>query len=375
MIQIKNQSQAWLAALCAAVAVLGLWAPPQAHAVRIKDLAHIQGVRSNKLYGYGLVVGLQNTGDSQNTRFTVQSVASMLARQGVRIPADRMQVRNVAAVMITAELPPFAREGDQLDVVVSSMGDARSLAGGTLVMTPLKGPDDKVYALAQGPLITGGVSVEAQGSSVQQGFPNSARVANGAIVEKEVELNWAKRGDIIVVLREPDFTTASRVATAINLALGNELATAQDGGTVSVRVPSSYKGRAADFVAAIERIDVVPDRKARIVINERTGTIIVGEEVQISTVAISHGTLTIEVRQSNELIQPYPFSLGTTGGQQNADVEIREDTKKLTVLKGGVSIGELAQALSSMGASPRDLTAIFQALKGAGALSAELVIQ
>jgi flagellar P-ring protein precursor FlgI len=375
MILNKNSGLAWVAALCALAAVLGLWEPPQAHAVRIKDLAHIQGVRSNKLYGYGLVIGLQNSGDSQNTRFTVQSVASMLARQGVRVPAGSMQVRNVAAVIVTAELPPFAREGDRLDVNVASMGDARSLAGGLLVMTPLKGPDDKVYALAQGSLSTGGVNVEAQGSSVQQGFPNSARVANGAIVEKEVELNWSKRGDITVVLREADFTTASRVATAINLALGNELALAKDGGTVSVRVPSSYKGRAADFVAAIERIDVVPDRKARIVINERTGTIIVGEEVQISTVAISHGTLTIEVRQSNELIQPYPFSLGTTGGQQNADVEIREDTKKLTVLKGGVSIGELAQALSSMGASPRDLTAIFHALKGAGALSAELVIQ
>jgi flagellar P-ring protein precursor FlgI len=370
---MKQVMRALLAG-CALLCAWG-WGPGAAEAVRIKDLAHVQGVRANKLIGYGLVVGLQNSGDSQNTRFTVQSVVSMLGREGVRVPAESIQIRNVAAVIVTAELPPFARIGDTLDVQVSSMGDARSLAGGTLLMAPMKGPDGVVYALAQGPLITGGVAVEAQGSSVQKGFPNAARVASGAIVEREIEMNWSKKGDILIALKEADFTTASRVATAINLALGNEVADAMDAGTVRVRVPSAYKNRAADFVAAIERIDVVPDRKARIVINERTGTIIVGEEVQISTVAISHGSLTIEVKQVNDLVQPYPFSFGTTAGVQNAEVEIKEETGKVAVLKGGVSIGELAQALAAMGASPRDLTAIFQALKGAGALGADLVIQ
>ncbi len=350
-------------------------APAPAHAVRLKDLAHIQGVRSNQLIGYGLVVGLQNSGDSQNTRFTVQSIVSMLGRMGMKVPAGTIQVRNVAAVMVTTELPPFSRIGDRLDIQISSMGDARSLAGGTLLMTPLKGPNDKIYALAQGPLIAGGVNATGQGSSVQKGFPNAAQVSGGAIVEREIETKFSRKGDILIALKDSDFTTASRITTAINLALGNELATTIDGGAVKVRVPTSYRSRTADFVAAIERIDIVPDRKARIVINERTGTIIVGEEVQISTVAISHGTLTIEVKQFNDLEQPYPFSLGVTAQVSNADVTITEEENPVSVLKEGISIGELAKALSAMGATPRDLTAIFQALKAAGALGAELVIQ
>lgn len=371
---MRRSIPAWVGAALMSLAVLMLL-PPDANAVRLKDLANIQGVRSNKLIGYGLVTGLQNTGDSRNTIFTTQSISSMLARMGIRVDPNRLNVRNVAAVMVTAELPPFARAGDKVDVQVTSLGDARSLAGGTLLMAPLKGPDDQVYALAQGPLTSGGVNAESQGSSVQVGFPNAATVSGGAIIEKEIPIKFANLNELTLALKEADFTTASRVSTAINLAMGSEVARTLDGGAVALRIPSSYRGRAADFVAAIERVDVVPDRKARVVINERTGTIVVGEEVKISTVAISHGSLTIEIKQENDFSQPYPFSLGTGAPVANSQVEIREETGKLTVINGSVSIGELAKALTSMGVSPRDLSSIFQALKGAGALGAEIVIQ
>ncbi|MBH23250.1 MAG: flagellar biosynthesis protein FlgA [Myxococcales bacterium] len=356
-------------------ALVTLAAPLDADAARIKDLANIRGVRANQLTGYGLVVGLQGTGDSQQARFTVQSVANMLTRMGIRIDPKTFITRNVAAVIVTAELPPFARVGDRLDVEVSSLGDAKSLVGGMLLMTPLLAADQNVYAVAQGPLVIGGFGSSAGGNSSQSGHLTVGRIADGALVERELESAFTKREQLIISLKQADFTTASRMATAINLATGAEIARTIDGGTIEVKVPPAYRDRAADFIASIERIDIIPDRKARVVINERSGTVVIGADVQISTVGISHGSLSIEVRKRNEVSQPYPFSLGGTVPFDNTEIEIAEESGEVTVLPGGVSIGDLAKALNAMGVSPRDLASIFQALKAAGALNADIIVQ
>ena len=349
--------------------------PVEAGAVRIKDLANVKGVRSNQLLGYGLVVGLQGTGDGKGTQFTIQSVANMLGRMGIRVSADQMRTKNVAAVIVTAELPPFASVGDRLDVSVSSLGDAKSLQGGTLLFAPLKAPDQRVYAVAQGPLTLGGFGASSDGASAQVGHLNAGRIASGAIVERELKTDFYKKDRLTVTLKTADFTTASRLATAINLAVGNEVAKTLDAATIDIMIPGNYKNRAADFVAAIERIDVTPDRKARVVINERTGTVVIGEEVRLGTAAISHGKISIEVRRNNEVVQPLPFSAGRTATNTNTEIKISEESGKISVLPGGVSIGELAKALNAMGVTPRELASIFQALKGAGSLDADIIIQ
>lgn len=374
MFDTKISRRSLLSALLTLLA-LSLGLPATAGAVRIKDLAKIKGVRSNQLIGYGLVVGLQGSGDGAGADFTVQSLANMLSRMGIRVSPQDVRTKNVAAVIVTTELPPFASVGDRLDIAVSSLGDAKSLAGGTLLFTPLKGADQQVYAVGQGPLTTGGVGASAGGSSSQKGYLNVGRISGGAIVEREIPGTFHKKGTLTLALKSADFTTASRMATAINLALADEVARALDGGTIEVWVPSNYRDRATDFIAAIERIDVRPDRIARVVINERAGTVVVGQEVQISTVAISHGTLSIEVRKFNEASQPYGFSRGETSVVENTEVEITEETGKVTVLPGGVSIADLATALNALGVTPRELASIFQALKGAGALNADIIIQ
>lgn len=354
--------------------VVLLGAAQVAEAARIKDLAKIKGVRPNQVIGYGLVIGLDGTGDSR-MQFTEQSLANMLSQLGIRVDPLKLRTRNVAAVMVTAELPPFSHTGDRMDVDVSSLGDARSLSGGTLLLTALTGGDGQVYATAQGALSSVGVGASAAGDTTQKGFLNAGRIVNGAIIEREMPNDFANRERITLSLKDADFTTASRTATAINLALGSEVARVSDGRTIEVNVPPAYKGRAADFIAAIERIDVTPDRAARVVINIREGTVVIGQEVTVSTVAISQGTLSIEIREQVDIEQPYPFSLGTTTAERNTEIEITEEGGELTVLPGGVSIGELAQALNAMGVSPRDMASIFQALKGAGALNADIIIQ
>ncbi len=365
--------QQWIMTVMAALAVFfGSIGP--AEAVRIKDLASIKGVRPNQLSGYGLVIGLDGTGDGR-TRFTEQSVANLLSQMGIRVDPAQLIARNVAAVIVTGELPAFANAGDKLDIEVSSIGDAKSLAGGTLLSTALSAGDGQVYAVAQGALSSVGVGASINGDSSQKGFLNAGRIVNGAIVERELKSDFAQRERITLSLKEADFTTASRTATAINLALGAEVARVSNARTIEVQVPTAYKGRAADFIASIERIDIEPDRKARVVINIREGTVVIGQEVTVSTVAISHGALSIEIREQVDTSQPYPFSLGTTQRDRNTEIEITEEDGKLTVLPGGVSIGELAQALNAMGVSPRDMASIFQALKSAGALNAEIVIQ
>ncbi|MBW2440716.1 MAG: flagellar basal body P-ring protein FlgI [Deltaproteobacteria bacterium] len=360
-------------AVCVAI-LLGIIG--QAHGVRIKDIADIKGVRTNQLVGYGLVVGLNGTGDSDDAIFTIQSFASMLERMGVTVKPDDIEVDNVAAVMVTADLPAFGRSGSRIDVLVSSIGDAENLQGGTLLFTPLKGADGQVYAIAQGPVSTGGFAAGSEsGSGVQKNHPTAGRVINGAIIEKEIASDFNNRQSLTLNLHRADFTTASRVAQAINIAFYDEIASTRDAGTIEVKVPEKYKGNTVALVTMIERLGVTPDIVSKVVINERTGTVIMGENVRISTIAIAHGNLSIEIKENSNVSQPLPFSRGgQTVVTPESQVLIEEGSNPIFLVESGVSIGEVVKALNALGVTPRDLIAIFQALKAAGALQAELEI-
>ncbi len=343
--------------------------------VRLKDVANVKGVRGNQLTGYGLVVGLGGTGDKNGTEFTVRSLASVLARMGIGVDADAIQVKNVAAVVVTATLPPFARAGSRIDATVSSLGDATSLEGGTLVLTPLFGADGEVYAIGQGPLSVGGFSVGGGGgSSVAKNHTTVGRLAGGATVERELDYAIERKDVFEVALRDPDFTTARRVAKAINRELGEGLAMAPDPGTVRVQVPPHFHGDVVSFLASVEAVDVSPDRAARVILNERTGTVVMGEQVTISTVAISHGALSVTIQIDNTVSQPLPFSEGETTPVVNDAITAVEEEARLTVVKESVTIDELVRGLNAMGVSPRDLISILQAIKAAGALSADLEV-
>ena len=354
--------------------VLGLTG--HAHGVRIKDIADIKGVRPNQLVGYGLVVGLNGTGDSDDAIFTIQSFASMLERMGVTVKPDDIEVDNVAAVMVTADLPPFGRSGSRIDVLVSSIGDAENLQGGTLLFTPMKGADGQVYAIAQGPVSTGGFAAGSEsGSGVQKNHPTAGRVINGAIIEKEIASDFNNKQSLTLNLHRADFTTASRVAQAINFAFYDQIASTQDAGTINVKVPEKYKGNTVALVTMIERLGVTPDIISKVVINERTGTVIMGENVRISTIAIAHGNLSIEIKENSNVSQPLPFSRGgQTVVTPESQVLVEEGSNPIFLVESGVSIGEVVKALNALGVTPRDLIAIFQALKAAGALQAELEI-
>ncbi len=344
-------------------------------AVRIKDLADINGVRDNQLVGYGLVVGLDGTGDGKKSLFTIQSMVSMLEKMGITVKASDIAVSNVAAVMVTAELPPFAKAGRRIDVLVNSIGDAKNLQGGTLLMTPLKAANGQVYAVAQGPVNTGGFSAEGQGGSVQKNFPTVGRVIDGALVEREVNINLNSRRSLTLSLRQPDFTTVTRMTAAINGLFYDRVADAQDAGTVEVKVPMAYLGNIVGLVAMIEKLEVQPDITARVIINERTGTVVMGENVRISTIAIAHGNLSIVIKESPQVSQPLPFSEGgETVVTPDTDLSVVEGENQLVVMPSGTSIGEVVNALNALGVSPRDLIAIFQAIKAAGALQAELEV-
>jgi len=348
-----------------------------ADAVRIKDIADIKGVRGNQLVGYGLVVGLEGTGDSSDSLFTIQSLASLLEKMGVTVqPADIDDVENVAAVMVTADLPPFASAGSRIDVLVSSIGDAENLQGGTLLFTPLKAADGGVYAVAQGPVSTGGFAVSGNsGDQVQKNFPTVGRVVGGALVEKEIYSNFNQKDALTLALHAPDFTTATRVAQAINRAFYSQLAHTENAGAIRVRIPENYLGKTVQFVTMIESLGVTPDMVSKIVVNERTGTVIMGENVRISTIAIAHGNLSIQIDESQNVSQPLPFSRGgETIVTPESDVLVKEGKNPLYLVESGVSIGEVVKALNALGVTPRDLIAIFQALKAAGALQAELEV-
>jgi flagellar P-ring protein precursor FlgI len=300
----------------------------------------------------------------------------MLQKMGVTVRAEDIESENVAAVMVTAELPPFARVGSQIDVLVSSIGDASNLKGGTLLFTPLKGADGQVYAIAQGPVSTGGFAVGGRdGGGVQKNFPTVGRVPGGAMIENEIALDFNRKKMLTFILHQPDFTTASRIARAINAAVNDRIARTQDAATVEVNVPPKYHGNVVELATLIENLGVTPDSISKVVINERTGTVIMGENVRISTVAIAHGNLSIQIRENFNVSQPLPLSRGgQTVVTPESNVFVEEGNKPLFLVESGISIGEVVGALNALGVSPRDLIAIFQALKAAGALQAELEI-
>lgn len=344
-------------------------------AIRVKDLVAIQGVRENKLSGYGLVVGLNGTGDKAGTgnEYTIRSVANMLRNMGIQVSADNLKMKNVAAVMVTASLPPFAKSSQKLDCTVSSLGDATSLAGGTLISTPLYGPDGKVYALGQGPVSVGGFAVSgATGTGVTKNFPTVGIVPSGAIVERSLDM--AMGPQVTLIMNNPDFTTANRLVRSINDKIGSEVASASDLSTIRLDIPESYQNRLVDFVAMVENVDVTPDNRAKVIVNERTGTVIMGSDVRISTVAIAHGNLSVRITEQPKVSQPLPFSPGVTTVVPQTGVTVEEGGKRLILLKSGISIGELVSAMNAIGVSARDLVIILQSIKRAGALYADLEV-
>jgi len=345
-----------------------------AAAVRIKDITDIKGVRQNQLVGYGLVVGLDGTGDGKRSKFTVQSMAALLEKMGLAVNPDDIKSKNVAAVMVTANLPPFARMGSRIDVLVSAIGGAKNLQGGTLLLTPLKAANAQVFAVAQGPVSTGGFAARGAASGVKKNFPTVGRVVSGALIERELPMAFNRKNKLCLALRSPDFTTASRVALAINTALFDRIAKTLDAGTIEVVVPQKYIGNVVGLIAIIEGLGVTPDSESKVIINERTGTVIMGDNVRMSTIAIAHGNLSIQIKENRNVSQPLPFSEGRTRVTPDTDLVVQEGQNPLYVVKSGVSIGDVVRALNALGVSPRDLIAIFQALKAAGALQAKLEI-
>jgi len=344
---------------------------------RIKDIVDFEGVRENLLIGYGLVVGLNGTGDGlDGAIFTRESLVGMLERLGVNARDEALDTSNVAAVMVTAILPPFATQGTRIDITVSAIGDAKSLLGGQLLVTPMIGADGEVYAVGQGPVAVSGFSAQGQGASVTRGVPTAGRIANGAIVERELGFSLNQMETVRIALRNPDFTTSRRIAQAINAFVGGPIAQPTDPGTVRMLVPDSYRNNAVALITDVEQLRVTPDSVAKVVIDEQTGVIVMGENVRINTVAIAQGNLTIRITETPQVSQPQPFAeAGETVVVPRTQIEIDDDAeKKLTVLPQQVTLQELVNGLNALGVGPRDLISILQAIKAAGALQAELEV-
>lgn len=333
-----------------------------AHAVRLKDLASVKGVRNNQLVGYGIVVGLTGTGDGNKAAFTGQGLANMLNNLGVKVDPESTRVRNIASVMVTATLPPFFKVGQKIDVTLSSVGDATSLQGGTLLATPLKGLDNNIYAMAQGAISTGG-GPDGRPAAQQTNHLTVARITSGASVEREVPVNFADKESITISLASPDFTTISLMKTAIDTTLGGAYATPRDGASVDVVIPAQYKSQEIALLAVLENIEITPEHRARVVLNERTGTVVMGDNVTIGQLALAHGNLSLRVKPP-----PRP------GAPENTVTEDPRIGQKVVTMEPGVTLGEMVRALNSVGVAPRELIAIFQAIKAAGALQAELEI-
>jgi len=361
----------------AAFAALSLAATPAFAFSRVKDLVDVEGIRDNMLVGYGLVVGLNGSGDSlRNAPFTQQSLQTMLERLGVNTRGETMQTKNVAAVMVTANLPPFAGEGTRIDVSVSALGDAKSLQGGTLLVTPLFGADGQIYSLAQGPVTISGFEAGGQGASVTRGVPTAGRIPNGAIVEREIGYQLAAKDSFKLSLRNPDLATATRIAEAVNRFIGQEVATTDDPSTVQLKVPVNYPTGAVGLLNDIEQLKVDPDQPAKVIIDEQSGVIVMGSDVRVSTVAIAQGNLTIRVSETPEASQPSPFSrTGTTQVLPRTQIQV-DDSKgnRMAVLTEGVSLQKLVDGLNALGVGPRDIISILQAIKAAGALQAEIQV-
>jgi len=342
---------------------------------RIKDIAFIEGVRDNQLVGYGLVVGLDGTGDRRQTFFSTQTLTNMLERSGLTVSPEQIRVKNIAAVLVTANLPPFIRHGSRIDVTVSSIGDAENIQGGVLIMTPLKGADSEVYVTAQGQLALGGFSASAGGNRVQTNHPTVGRIPNGGLVEREVQVNLAGKKQLTLVLHDSDFTSASRAVRSINEAVGHPVAAALDGRSITIRVPDNFAERVVEFIALVENAKMDVDFPARVVLNERTGTIILGKEVKIAAVSIIHGSLSLQVGTTFEVSQPLPYTRkAQTVVVPQTTLSAQEEKAQGVTLREGASVEEVVHALNSIGASPRDVIAILQAIKAAGALQAELEI-
>jgi len=348
----------------------------QVQADRIKDISDVASVRSNQLVGYGIVVGLNGTGDqTSQTPFTVQSMKSMLSQFGITLPPGVVpQLKNVAAVSIHADLPAFAKPGQRIDVTVSSIGNSKSLRGGSLLMTPLKGVDGNVYAIAQGNLVVSGFGAAADGSSVTVNIPSSGRIPNGATVERGVETSFQKGNSIVLNLHVPDFTTAHRLAQAINAELGEDTAQAIDGSSIAVRAPRDPSQRVS-FASVLENIQVNPaDAPARVIINSRTGTVVIGSHVRVTPAAVTHGSLTVRITARPEASQPGALSGGNTVVTPNTDIDVSQERNRMFLFNPGISLDEIVRAVNEVGAAPGDLVAILEALKEAGALRAELIV-
>ena len=367
---IRRASTILIALLCAATT-------SSVYAERIKDLASIAGVRNNQLLGYGLVVGLDGTGDSATqTRFTAQSLRAMLAQYGISIPPNITPgFKNIAAVMVHADLPAFSKPGQTIDVTASSLGDAKSLRGGTLLMTPLKGADGKIYALAQGNLIVGGFGVDAgDGSSITVNVPSVGRVPNGATVERSVPNPFGNGNSILLNLNTPDFTTAKHLSDHINHVIGPNIARAVDSVSIEVSAPVD-PGQRVGFVSFLENMEVEPgEAAAKVIINSRTGTIVIGSHVRVAPAAVTHGSLTVSITANNTVSQPNAFAEGETVEVQNNDIEVTQENNRMFLFNAGVTLSEIVQAVNQVGAAPGDLVAILEALKQVGALRAQLVV-
>ena len=369
-----------LAALIVTITLCPIPGVIEADAARVKDLAQLHGVRTNQLMGYGLVTGLNGTGDDmQKSVFTLQAIYNMMTRHGITVNPDNIKdikLKNVAAVMVTATLPPFAKSGSTLDIQVSSLGDSKSLAGGTLLMTPMVGPDGNVYAVAQGPLSVGAFSFGGKAAQVQKNHPTVGSIAGGAIIERSVTVDLGADGNLLYQLRNADFTTAANMAGAINIRFGESTAFPETSGSVKITIPEQFKNVIVDFIAAVELLNVEADSSAKVVVNERTGTIVMGKDVRLSTVAVSHGNLSLIIRDEVNVSQPNPLAEGQTVVTTQTTTKVVEEQGQLVLLDmvKGVSIGEIANALNAIGATPRDLIAIFQAIKASGSLHGELII-
>lgn len=341
--------------------------------VRIKDIAKIHGIYDKPIFGYGLVVGLNGTGDSAGAMITVQSVINMMQRFGIDIPQSRISLKNVAAVMVTAELPFFAKAGGRIDVLVSSIGDAKSIAGGTLLLTPLTLPDGTLCALAQGTVSVGGflLSSGSGDNTVVKNHPTVGHVPNGGLIQNVPQSVYNSNNTLIINIYDPDFTTISRLVSIVNEKFQG-VAQAIDAGSISVNIPQAYQNNVVEFISQLENLTLIPDSTAEIIIDERTGTIVVGKDVKISPVAISHGNLSIKIKTELEASQPSPFSSGETVILEKENLEVQEESKNLKILPGGASIDEVVRALNLLGVSPRDMITILQAIKKAGALHANL---
>jgi len=342
---------------------------------RIKDLASIEGIRQNQLIGYGLVVGLNGTGDTlNNTPFTKQSLQGMLERLGVNIRGQQIRTGNVAAVMVTANLPPFGTQGTRIDVTASAMGDSKSLLGGTLLVTPLLGADGNVYAVAQGALVIGGFQAEGEAAKVTRGVPTVGLLSNGAIIEREIDFSLATLGHLRLALRNPDFTTAKRIAIAVNDYIGSPVAEPLDPSTVELTLPKKFPQNLVAMLTEIEQLQVEPDQAAKIVIDAADGVIVIGRDVRVSTVAVAQGNLTVTISESPQVSQPAPFSRGRTVVVPRTNVGVVEEGKKLAVVKEGVSLQQIVDGLNALGIGPRDLISILQAIKAAGAIQADIEV-